>query len=354
MKTTTARTLFLVIVLWFISSVVLAQRDCDVSCCPPEDHTPVGIMMSHLHKKGEWMSSYRFMNTNMKGNLSGSSKISDDLIYQKYLMTPRNMYMNMHMFMLMYGLTNRITVMGMVNYNSMSMSMAMLPGTMMNMPGMMMSPDMTSNSYSSSHFGDTKLSVLYGLVNQSNHHLLISAGLSLPTGSINIKGDSKSMYPNSRLPYMMQTGSGTVDINPGLTYLYRKTAFTWGTQANSALRTYYNSLSYKLGNEYTLTSWFAYQWSNWASNSIRIEGNTAGAIQGKDAAVLSIMEPSANPVNYGGQRINAYLGFNFYLPRGILYNNRLAIEYGIPVYQNVNGIQTGLRNTLYLGWQIKF
>jgi hypothetical protein len=354
MKTTTARAFLLVVVFWFISSVVFAQSSsCNYFCCPT-DRTPVGIMMSHIHKKGEWMASYRFMNVNMKDNLSGSNKISDDLIYQNYLMTPRKTSMDMHMLMLMYGLSNKISIMAMVNYNSMSMNMAMLPGTMMNMPGMNMDPNTTSTTTRSSHFGDTKINVLYGILNSAHNHILLSAGVSLPTGSTHIKGDRESMYPNSRVPYSMQTGSGTVDLSPSATYLFERNSFTWGTQATSVIRTSYNSIGYKMGNELAVNSWLAYQWSRWTSNSIRLEGTTAGAIQGRDATVASILEPAANPTNYGGQKINAYLGLNFYFRNGILNNNRLAVEYGVPLYQYVNGIQSGIGNTLYVGWQVKF
>lgn len=354
MKTTTTRSFLLVVVFWFILSVTFAQSSsCNYFCCPT-DRTPAGIMMSNIHKKGEWMASYRFMNVNMKDNLFGSTKISDDLIYQNYLMTPRKMSMDMHMLMLMYGLTDKITVMAMMNYNSMSMNMSMLPETSMQMPEMDMGPNTTSASIRSSHIGDTKLNIMYGLLNSQRRHILISAGVSLPTGSTHSKGSQESMYPTTRLPYSMQTGSGTVDILPSVTYLFEKNSFTWGTQATAVIRSSYNSIGYKMGNELTLNSWLTYQWSRWTSNSLRIEGTTTGAIQGSDATVQSILEPAANPINYGGQKTNAFLGLNYYFRKGILNNNRLAVEYGVPLYQYVNGIQSGIGNTLYAGWQVKF
>ncbi len=350
MKSKTPGIFILVVLLSFIPMVLKAQESsCNYFCCPT-DRTPLGIMMSHIHKKGEWMASYRFMNTNSNDNLSGKTKIGDDIIYQNYLMSPKNMSMNMHMLMLMYGLSNRITIMAMMNYNLMSMNMSMLPGTM-HMHG---SGTETSMSSTSSGIGDTKINILYGLVNKERHHILVSAGVSLPTGSISKKGDQKSMYQGARLPYVMQTGTGTVDFSPGITYLLERKSFTWGTQATSVIRSNYNSLGYNNGNDLTLNSWLAYQWSKWCSNALRIEGNTSGKIKGRDATMYSVMEPSANTGNYGGQKLTTFLGLNFYIRNGILNNNRLAIEYGIPVYRFVNGIQMKAGNTLCVGWQVKF
>ena len=32
-----------------------------------DGHAPIGVMGDHLHKRGEWMLSYRFMRMNMEG-----------------------------------------------------------------------------------------------------------------------------------------------------------------------------------------------------------------------------------------------------------------------------------------------
>ena len=43
-------------------------------------HAPMGVMGDHLHEKGEWMVSYRFMSMGMEGNLLGSAAIDPDTI----------------------------------------------------------------------------------------------------------------------------------------------------------------------------------------------------------------------------------------------------------------------------------
>jgi hypothetical protein len=90
------------------------------------------------------------------------------------------------------------------------------------------------------------------------------------------------------------------------------------------------------------------------SGSLRLEGNYSEAISGNNIQLQSVMEPAATPFNYGGQSIYSYIGLNFYLNSGGLNNSKLSVEYGIPLYQNVNGIQLASANTLYAGWLISF
>ena len=41
----------------------------------PDGHAPIGVMGDHMHKKGEYMMSYRYMTMNMGGLLDGGDDI---------------------------------------------------------------------------------------------------------------------------------------------------------------------------------------------------------------------------------------------------------------------------------------
>jgi hypothetical protein len=315
---------FLALLLVLINFNSYSQSCDSLQCnCEKGDMNPSGIMIGHSHPKGTWMFSYRYMNMQMRDNLSGMNKVSDDIIYRNYIMSPGRMSMDMHMIMAMYGITSRLSVMAMLNYNVLSMNMNMQPGTMqMQMNGMMMSNmDATSMTTKTSGLSDTKLYAMYSLLNGATHQLMLSAGVNLPTGSVRLKGDGMSMLPGQRLPYMMQLGSGTYDILPGITYLLNKGNVTWGTQVTGTIRTGYNSLGYAYGNELTVSTWGAYRFLPWLSASLRAEAYAANAIAGKDPALFEIMEPDAKASNYGGQRASAYAGFNIYLKK--LANSRI-------------------------------
>ena len=40
----------------------------------PDGHAPLGVMGDHMHGKGEWMASYRYMSMDMDGLRSGSTQ----------------------------------------------------------------------------------------------------------------------------------------------------------------------------------------------------------------------------------------------------------------------------------------
>lgn len=321
---------------------------CNEICLCKDDQTPAGVMISHVHKKNEWMLSYRYMNMGMSGILSGTEEKTKNDVYAKYLMSPEKMQMNMHMLMAMYGINDRLTAMTMVNYNTTSMDMTMMESASMpNMPGMSMNTNMPS-TMNSSGIGDLKLHFLYGLINKKRHQLLASAGVSVPSGNVRVKGKSVDMmYPNKRLPYAMQSGTGTLDFLPCINYLYNRDKMSFSLQGSCIVHPHYNNIGYKWGNEATLNSWMAWQWLNFLSSSIRIEGNKTGKIQGYDPTIYNYNEPSSNPNNYGGKKLNCFVGSVFNL-----YHIQLGIEYGFPIYQSMNGLQMKLQQTINLSLSI--
>ena len=66
------------------------------------------------------------------------------------------------------------------------------------------------------------------------------------------------------------------------------------------------------------------------------------------------MIPTADPANYGGKRLDVLMGLNFVVPRGYFKNHRLAIEGGLPIYQDLNGIQLETDWMLTAAWQYAF
>lgn len=340
-----------------VNNVLFAQEDtasCNLSCHCMSNLTPSGVMISHVHPKGEWMFSYRYMNMGMKGLLSGSSNTNSDVVFNSYLMNSDAMKMDMHMLMGMYGITDRLTGMLMLNYNVNSMDMSMLTVHSHAMSGMDMSPS-TAMKMSTSGLGDLKLTLLYGLIKNTNHQLLLAGGVSIPSGSIEVQGLKDDMlYAKNRLPYMMQLGSGTVDITPTVSYIFQQNDFAFSTQVSSTFRTSKNSVGYQLGNEFSMGIWGAYNWWDNFSSSIRLEGQSIEKIKGFDPTIYSFNEISANPSNYGGKKLITYLGTAYQFDQSFLNKFRIGVEYGIPIYQNVNGIQNKLMHSLFASLSYSF
>jgi hypothetical protein len=66
------------------------------------------------------------------------------------------------------------------------------------------------------------------------------------------------------------------------------------------------------------------------------------------------MVPTADPNLRGGRRIDALLGTNIFALSGPLAGNRLALEFGVPVYQSLNGPQLKTEWYMSLTWNWTF
>ena len=305
----------------------------------PDGHAPIGVMGDHRHGAGEWMLSYRYMRMSMQDNLNGTQELTNEAVFADYMVAPQEMSMTMHMVGIMYAPTDRLTLMAMANYLTNDMDLRTRMGMNFTTVGQ--------------GFGDARVSALYGLFNQNQQSMHVSLGVSIPTGSIRER-DATPMEADMQLPYPMQTGSGTWDILPGITYLGQVERVSWGAQASGLLYLGENNRGYTLGDQLNATGWIAYRWSDWWSISFRLAGSTAKNLEGWDEELNLMMVTTADPDNFGGQRLTGHLGMNFYVPEGYLYNHRLAVEFGLPLYQNLNGPQMGLQSVLTLGWQWAF
>jgi hypothetical protein len=330
---------------------------CSFSCCRPDAVAPAGIMTDHVHEKGKFAIAYSFMDMVMQGNQIGTKPVSDATIFNTYMMATNRMNMQMHMLMPMYGITDRFTVMAMINYNVNTMSMQMMPmQNMVNMPGMTMADySNMPTKMKSSGLGDIKIYALYNVLPSCNHRLVAGLGLSLPSGSINTKGATMQSN-NDVLPYCMQLGTGTYNVLPSLVYVGQGSHLSWGLAFNANIKLGVNTHNYCWGNEYSASPWLAYQFTNWISVSARAEYYSMDKLYGWDAAInqSSGNDATANVANYGGQKANGYVGLNLYAPKNFLKGGRLLLEYGIPVYQNVEGMQSTVKSTITARLQFNF
>ena len=308
----------------------------------PDGHAPISVTADHYQGKGGMMFSYKFMNMNMEGLLSGDDAISNDDAHNAgYMVTPLKMPMQMHMFGMMYAPSNRITLLAMASIikNDMDLQMRMMG---------MVTPFTTS----SSGFGDVKLGMIYKFINKNRQSFHGNLTFSLPTGSISKKDETPMSSPNKiQLPYPMQIGSGTFDTNLGFTYLGQTTLFSWGSQISTTIRLGKNSDKYALGNKYGINNWFAVKATNWMSISARLEGKVVDKIRGINTNLNPMMVTTADTQNSGGTYINSGIGFNLYAPKGQFKDLRLGFELASPLYQKVNGIQLKQKETITVGLQ---
>lgn len=329
------------------------------------DHAPIGVMADHRHKKGEWMTSYRYMHMDMSGNRDGDDSLSPEDIVTTVTnpfanppmmpptlrVVPTDMPMQMHMVGGMYGLTDRITLMAMGMYVSKEMDHITFQGPM----GTTRLGEFTTET---AGIGDTTIGAIIGLDDGSYEHRQINLGLalSLPTGSIEETDQiltPMGTTPNPRLPYPMQLGSGSFDFKPSLTARSRTGDWGYGAQATAIIPLDENDEGYTLGDVAEATAWLAYEPRPWVSFSGRLKARSVGQIDGDDPLIRAPVQ-TADPANHGGETVEALLGVNLAGQTGWQKGHRIAAELGLPVMRDLNGPQMETDLTFTLGWQKAF
>lgn len=322
--------------IFLCSNVALAQDD-QWTSARPDGHAPISVMGDHYHKKGEFMFSYRFMPMWMDDNIQSTGDISNEDIYQNFMVAPQKMNMNMHRLGVMYAPSDRITLMVMGNYISNSMDLKTGMGV-----------DFTTES---GGLGDVTVSSLIKIMNSNRQSLHGNVGISIPTGDIDQR-DATPMMNDAQLAYPMQLGSGTWDPSLGLTYLGQSDKFSWGAQSKYKFRLGENSENYTFGNRFDLVAWGAIKVSEYFSFSTSLSYFATQNIDGVDADLNPMMMPLFNTANSGRSQLDVGIGTNFFIPKGSLKDLRIGAEIKIPAYQKVNGIQ--MKNTLMATFGIQY
>lgn len=314
---------------------------CEHSCVNAD--APITVMQDHVHAKGSWMLSYRYMNMRMSGNRKGHDDVSNADVLRDFMVTPTDMTMNMHMLGLMIAPSDHLTLAAMLPIVRKDMNHRTRTG-------------LTFRTHSEG-IGDLKLAGLIPVLNVAGEHVHhkvhLNAGLSFPIGETDAHGDLPT-GPNQRLPYPMQIGSGTWDLLPGVTYRGQMDHWSWGAQTLLTLRPGRNNIGYSLGNEYEMTFWGAREWSRWFSQSVGLRYKIWENIGGRDPSLNPLMVPTADPKSRGGKRLDFLFGVSFNIPKGFLKGQRAAIDFGVPVMQSLDGPQLETDWYFTAGWQASF
>ncbi len=322
--------------------------------------SPISVMGDHLHEKGDWMVSYRFMRMEMEGNRDGTNSLSPQEISGVFTnptgvgpatlrIVPTEMTMDMHMVSAMYGLNDDVTLMVMGSYIDKDMDHVTFAG--MNAANQIGGFTTTSKG-----FGDTKLAALINGYQNGQHQVVLKAGISLPTGSIDEEDeifDPTGATVRVRLPYAMQIGSGTYDFEPALTYTGHQGRFGWGAQYMGQIRLDTNDEDYSLGDKHMISAWGGYKWADWLLTTARVTGETEEKIDGRDSMIGGPVQ-TADPDNYGGQRVEVGLGFTLISDSTGLEGHNFGGEFIIPIHQDLNGPQLERDYAFTLGYQYNF
>lgn len=189
--------------------------------------------------------------------------------------------------------------------------------------------------------GDSRVGFNVRLLHGHGHVVHAGLAVSLPTGSVTER--INPLMPNgtigdSRAGYQLQLGTGTYDVAPSLTWSGSNGSLGWGLAYRGRMSLEdANDEGYRVGDQHVVTGWLSHRITRALSGSLRLEGTNQDKIHGRDPAIAGA-GVGTNPENFGGERLDAYFGLN---ARGMVTGLGLlavGVEFGLPLYENANGV----------------
>ena len=302
-----------------------------------DTNSPAFLFGAHVREAGEWMTGYRYSNTYMEENRSGTSNLSTLQALNflnpppptpvvpgtnAFMMVPTTMTMESHMLPIMRGVTDDVTA-------------YVMPMWMVNTMQMVNRAGMTTEA-ADSGFGDLPFGVLWRAYKCDNDELILNIGFSAPTGDI----DGINPRTGKKYPYTMRLGHGTWDARPALTYRHYWDRASFGLQGSFDLPMGLSDAGYQVGDEYRVNGWFAFllDEEKKLAATFRVEGLWRNNYVGADSALNPFGMPGNDPNMRGGDYMNFGYGIMYRLPHHL---GRLDFEAVTPIIQNVQGVQPG-------------
>ncbi len=325
-----------------------------------EQHTahaaPAGAQFAHpAMARGTLMTSYRASHTRQHGSLLHGTNAAPDsaLVAEgcgaatRCKLAPTRLSMTMHMLDLMYALNDTTTLMLMPQYMTMDMQLRELNGRPAPVFGV---HEHKHGTHVSGAVGDTLVAGLFNLYSTPSHSLHASVGVSVPTGKTALQYRRQFQLDGGLMHYDMQTGSGTWDLLPALTWTGNVDEWHWGAQLNGTKRLEHrNDTGYRLGDELQVSGWVTRALSQRVSASLRTVWSHEGDISGAFTAYNAASGPMDFPANHGGRFVDVGLGLNI-----AVAGSELALEWLAPVHEDVNGFQLERQGTLSASWHYNY
>lgn len=310
------------------------------------DETAEARDVLQLKKSKTLEFSYQYRYKELEGFMNGTKRLSNSEVLRprpedgqtmldvttgdNFPVLPTRIIQKAHVFSLKTGLTENLSLGLAVPYIHQSTEHESIV------------PDFDEFTIDSSGLGDIALNMTNSYEFENNSKMKLAFGLSLPTGSIDETGDTprNGVGTLEQLPYTMQLGSGTFDLPLQLAF---SNSLYWGTALGAKVRLGKNDRDYRLGNKYTLSTWFQRPLSTHLTPYASLSYEYETRIKGQDSSLLVANPLNPYPANitnpnlYGGQRIRTTLGLNITDILGT--PTSMSFEVGAPIYQDLNGPQ---------------
>ena len=307
----------------------------------PDARAPAGVLFGQLLPAGSFRVGYNFASHELDGLLTGGTATLVEEVLDVFPIAPATLQRQFHLASFGYGVNENLSVMALVPFGTARMGHLTRTGE--------------AFYTESSGIGDLQLLGLYRLYSSPTVRAHVEGGISAPTGAIDLEDVTPTSAPaTAQLPYVMQTGSGTVDLHPGATIHVMNEVGSVGAQVRGTFRLGENDRGYRFGDQVTASAWMAPRVNEFLSLSGRLVVKNWDGVQGADASLDPSQVPTAVSRFTGGTTVEIPFGVNLHLAEGPLRGHRLSIEAAFPIHQDYDGIQLEQSWSLLVGWEKLF
>lgn len=199
----------------------------------------------------------------------------------------------------------------------------------------------TTPSFSTYGFSDLTTTLVYKIYEDEVNRLQVNIGAAYPVGLNTATATlptSNGTWITGRVNYALQPSANTFDFMPGLLYGGNIGSYSWGIAYRGRIPLTSNPQGWRYGNTHEFHAWLSYELMNGVQPTFRLQNTLEGRVNGFDL-YINAKAPGSNPNSNGGERIETFGGA--ILSGKLIGINpfSLAVEAGVPVYQNLNGPQ---------------
>jgi len=299
---------------------------------------------------GSWQFGYHFDEASFEGYRHGTQDLGNETVLwrtsevrteRNYPIVPTQITQRVHRLTLGHQLTQEWHL------------RASLPYIEQTTDHISIVPNYEAFSIKSSGVGDLNL-IATRNISSSQGLWWLSAGISLPSGSIDEQGDTPRDAGAQQLPYTMQLGSGTWDLPLQIAYRsFEQDGWksNWDLSLGAKLRFADNRRDYRLGNHYSTTASKSLRITDWITASLGGDLKYIEKIKGLDREIL-LSSPNpfpasiTDPDNYGG--LTASLRARLSIKPNA--KQEILLEAAKPIHQDLNGLQPKAQWSLHFGF----
>jgi hypothetical protein len=292
---------------------------------------PLHLTNAVLLTPGQWQLVVTATRRRYVGASDGHDSMgTGEILGEGYTLAPRSMTSDSTLVQALLGLDEDNTLLAMLPWVSNRMKVVSDTGA--------------NFTQEAEGLGDLNLGLTHRAWQGEGARVLVYGGVSLPTGSYD-EADDIPGSPDQTMDYVMQPGSGTVDLRPALTWLDDRRDWVFGLQLAVVQRLGRNSQDWSGPNEQELSVWATQRLDEVSSISGRVSARNWGDVHGADDDLDPAVSPTQDPDRQAGQRIDMVLDYR---------TGGFVLEGGLPLYQHLDGPQLELNWFVSAGWRFSF